>query len=104
MEAQDSNDALTVDVPPCWSTEIRVDKNRARQLLCPGGTGTLVESSDGISFVLPGGQKVRIVAGPAGVSLGDLTEGPAGCASRPGCAGSIGSFLRGLVSAPRPRH
>jgi len=30
-------DALEVEAPPCWSSEIRLDGNRARQMLCPPG-------------------------------------------------------------------
>jgi superfamily II DNA or RNA helicase len=62
--------ALEVALPACWSSEIRIDKNRARQLLATARSGVLVHR-DGVIGVDFGNGVVRLISGPAQVPDGD---------------------------------
>lgn len=70
MEGHDNTGAARVEVPPCWSIETKVDKNRARQLLNPGGEGTIVVDDRSVHIMLPDGTKALVVAGPSGLPAG----------------------------------
>jgi len=52
---------FSVKVKPCWSTDLKIDKNYARQLLAPGQTITLDASLQEPTFTLSSGQASRVV-------------------------------------------
>lgn len=71
MKRGDTESRVRVQIPPCWSTEVKVDKNRARQLLVAPGVGEVVERGGRTFAVLSSGERVPIVSGPASVLPGE---------------------------------
>lgn len=59
-----------VDVPACWSRDIRIDRNRARQLLAREATGIIEIDQRGSRAVLPDGSTALFATGPASVPSG----------------------------------
>src|SRR4051812_892358 len=57
-----------IALPACWSAELKVERNRARQLLDPAGRGTVLVEEGRPYFLRDNGQRVSVVAGPAAVS------------------------------------
>lgn len=66
-----SEDELEVAVPPCLSSEIRIDRNRARQILLPPGRARVDVLASPPRLVRPNGAVIRLVAGAADLQPGE---------------------------------
>lgn len=66
-----NEDRFEVALPPCLSSEINVDRNRARQLLSPAGRASLDTDVSPPRLVREEGGVVRLVAGPSSVQTGE---------------------------------
>jgi superfamily II DNA or RNA helicase len=62
----------TIEVPRCWSTTVKVDRNRARQLLVAGQRSDLAGGNDAPVVKLSDGRTVRLVGSARGLADGEL--------------------------------
>lgn len=69
--ANSSNEIPAFDVPACTSVELRVDGNRARQVLMPSQQASVLQENGITRLALANGDTVRLVASASGLTEGE---------------------------------
>jgi superfamily II DNA or RNA helicase len=67
----DAPETPEIEIPAAYSAEVKIDGNRARQLLEPGWTAAISRDRAGMSVVSPTGVRYRLVTGPSQLAEGE---------------------------------
>jgi hypothetical protein len=69
---EDEEETLDVELAACWSTEIKLDRNVARQLLAPAEVGRVKrDHQTGLRVETSAGRVVRVRRSAAGLAVGE---------------------------------